>query len=67
MGKMKMPKTRKQFEIELVLAFAAGVDTVLSGEVSSEYAGLKKFVKDNEFQCTPEELRPYLTYKETKK
>lgn len=58
---MKMPKTRKQFEIELPHAFSAGVDSVLKGKVSSEYDGLKKFVKDNELQCTPEELRPYLT------
>lgn len=58
---MKMPKTRKQFEIELALAFSAGVDSVLKGKVSSEYEGFKKFVKDNEFQCTSEELRPYLT------
>lgn len=58
---MEMSKTRKQFEIELAHAFSAGVDSVLKGETSSVYEGFKKFVKDNELQCTPEELRPYLT------
>lgn len=48
---MEMPNTRKQFEIELALAFSAGVDSVLKGKVSSEYDGLKKFVKDNELNC----------------